>query len=323
MAKVLGLGGLFFKSANAEATRAWYARVLGVEPTEWGGTWFPATDFAAHAGAGTVFNVMSSGEYIAPSANEFMFNLVVDDLDAILARAKEHGVEPIKLFPEEVNGRFAHILDQKAARSNSGSPSPCPPNDGAPRSIKRSRKTCEGHAMLRIILTYGLIAGLIVAIPMFSLLAADGAHESWSSSHFFGYAMMIIALSMIFIGVKSYRDKVKGGVIKFLPAFLLGLGISVVAGVVYVIGWEITLYLTNYTFAADYAASTIAAAEAKGMPPAEVEALRAQYAEFERLYANPFMRLPMTFIEIFPVGVIISLITAAVLRNPRFLPARA
>jgi len=126
MAKVLGLGGLFFKSANAEATRAWYARVLGVEPTEWGGTWFPATDFAAQPGAGTVFNIMSSSEYIAPSTNEFMLNLVVDDLDGVLARAKEHGVEPIKLFPEEVNGRFAHILDPEGRKVELWEPKPMP-----------------------------------------------------------------------------------------------------------------------------------------------------------------------------------------------------
>jgi predicted enzyme related to lactoylglutathione lyase len=126
MAKVLGLGGLFFKSNDKDATVAWYARVLGIEPTEWGGTWFPATTFAAQPGAGTVFNVMGNGDYIAPSTNEFMFNLVVDDLDAILARAKEHGVEPIKLFPEEVNGRFAHILDPEGRKIELWQPKPMP-----------------------------------------------------------------------------------------------------------------------------------------------------------------------------------------------------
>lgn len=177
--------------------------------------------------------------------------------------------------------------------------------------------------MLRTILTYGVLAGLIVAIPMFALLATDQDHDSWASSQFTGYALMILALSMIFIGVKSYRDKAKGGVIKFLPAFLLGLGISAVAGLVYVVGWEITLFLTDYTFAADYTASALRAAEAKGMSPADLEAMRAEYAAFERQYADPLFRLPMTFIEIFPVGLILSLITAALLRNPRFFPARA
>lgn len=127
MGKVLGIGGLFFRSANQEATRAWYGRVLGIEPTEWGGTWFPAADFAAQPGAGTVFNVMSQdGDYIAPSTNEFMFNLVVDDLDAILARCREHGVEPVKTFPEEVNGRFAHILDPEGRKIELWEPKPMP-----------------------------------------------------------------------------------------------------------------------------------------------------------------------------------------------------
>lgn len=177
--------------------------------------------------------------------------------------------------------------------------------------------------MLRTCLIYGAIAGLIVAVPMFSLLAADFGHDSWTSSHLFGYSLMILALSMVFIGVKSYRDKVKGGVIKFMPAFLLGLGISAVAGLIYVIGWEFTLAMTNYTFASEYTAAVLEAARAKGVSPAELEAMRAQYAEFERMYANPLFRLPMTFTEIFPVGFIISLIAAALLRNPRFLPARA
>jgi hypothetical protein len=177
--------------------------------------------------------------------------------------------------------------------------------------------------MLRTILTYGVIAGLIVAVPMFTLLAVRGEDDSWSSSYLFGYAIMILALSMIFVGVKNYRDKIKGGVIKFLPAFLLGLGISVVAGLIYVIGWEITLSLTESNFYADYSAAALEAARAKGMPAAELEAMRAQMADMERLYANPLLRMPLTFIEIFPVGVIISLIAAALLRNPRFFPARA
>jgi NADH:ubiquinone oxidoreductase subunit K len=177
--------------------------------------------------------------------------------------------------------------------------------------------------MLRTALIYGIPAGLIVAAPMFALLAGDAEHTEWSSSHLFGYSLMILALSLIFVGVKSYRDKVKGGVIKFLPAFLTGLGISVVAGIIYVIGWEITMSLMDHDFMTGYADSAIETARAKGASPADLEALRTQMAEMQVMYANPLFRLPMTFIEIFPVGLIISLIAAALLRNPRFMPARA
>ncbi len=177
--------------------------------------------------------------------------------------------------------------------------------------------------MLRTSLIYGVLAGLIVALPMFSLLAMDIDHTEWSSTQWFGYSLMILALSLIFVGVKSYRDKVKGGVIKFGQAFLVGLGISVVAGIIYVVGWEITQMLAGNTFAEGYANSMIEAARAKGASPAEIEELSAQMADFQRQYADPLFRLPMTFIEIFPVGLIISLISAALLRNPRFFPARS
>jgi predicted enzyme related to lactoylglutathione lyase len=129
MAKVLGIGGLFFKSANPDATREWYGRVLGLEKTEWGGTVFMPQPLADQPGAATVFNIMSdSSDYIAPSANEFMFNLVVDDLDGVLARAKEHGVEPIKLFPDEGMGKFAHILDPEGRKIELWEPKPMAPS---------------------------------------------------------------------------------------------------------------------------------------------------------------------------------------------------
>jgi hypothetical protein len=175
--------------------------------------------------------------------------------------------------------------------------------------------------MLRPILTYGLIAGSIVVLPMFAyfLLAEP---EISDHSAFFGYATMLIALSTIFIAVKGYRDKALGGVIKFVPALLMGLGISVVAGLVYVIGWEIYMALTNYKFATAYGDAMVEAARVKGAPPAEVEQISAEMAAFAAQYANPLFRIPITFIEIFPVGVVVSLISAALLRNSRFLPAR-
>ena len=176
--------------------------------------------------------------------------------------------------------------------------------------------------MLRTILTYGVIAGLIVIAPTF-LYILWAEPDMSDHSALLGYAVMLVALSAIFVGVKSYRDKTLGGVIKFVPAFLMGLGISVVAGVIYVVGWEIYMALTNYTFASAYGDSMVEAARAKGASPEEIEALAAQMATFAEQYRDPLFRVPMTFIEIFPVGVLVSLISAALLRNSRVLPARA
>jgi hypothetical protein len=175
--------------------------------------------------------------------------------------------------------------------------------------------------MSRIILIFGVAAGLIVAVPM-DLMVANAEPGAWATSHFAGYLMMMLALSLIFFGVKRLRDRELGGVIRFVPALLAGLGISAVAGVIYVIGWEITLAVTDFAFVDSYSSAAVEAARAKGASAADVAAVVAQMDEFRRQYANPLIRLPMTFIEIFPVGLLISLISAALLRNSRFLPAR-
>lgn len=175
--------------------------------------------------------------------------------------------------------------------------------------------------MTRIILIFGIAAGLLVAVPM-CLMIANSDPGSAAQSLFTGYLIMLLALSLIFFGVKRLRDRDLGGAIRFLPALFAGLGISAVAGVIYVIGWEITLAATDYAFIDSYSTAAIEAARAKGAAPAEIAKVVAEMDDFRRQYANPLIRLPFTFIELFPVGLLVSLISAALLRNSRFLPAR-
>lgn len=125
MARVIGLGGLFFKAADPAATRAWYAEVLGIEFDQWGGTFFTPDIAAAHPGAGTVLSAFdATTDYFAPSDKEFMFNLMVDDMDGILARAASHGVEPIKVMPDEGMGPFAHLMDPDGRKIELWQPKP-------------------------------------------------------------------------------------------------------------------------------------------------------------------------------------------------------
>ena len=117
MAKILGLGGLFFKSADPAALAEWYGRVLGISFEDWGGVVFLPDTAAAQPGAATIFSPFKSdSDYFAPSDKDYMFNLMVDDLDGMLARCAEHGVEPISPVVDEFNGRFAHIIDPEGAK---------------------------------------------------------------------------------------------------------------------------------------------------------------------------------------------------------------
>jgi hypothetical protein len=174
--------------------------------------------------------------------------------------------------------------------------------------------------MFEKILRYGVIAGLIVGIPMIALATTVNGHLPMAWGMIIGYTTMLVAFSMIFIGIKRYRDADLGGVIRFWPAFAFGLGISLIASILYVLAWEGVLAFTHMDFANSYASALIEEKKAHGVSGEALAALQAQMEAFKVQYADPLYRLPMTFIEIFPIGVLVSLIAAALLRNRRFLP---
>ena len=173
--------------------------------------------------------------------------------------------------------------------------------------------------MINIAFLFGTIGGLIVVAGMFVGIVVLPEHGG--SSLWYGYLTMLLAMSMIFFGVKRYRDTAGGGVIKFVPALFLGLGIAIVAGVIYTIAWEVYMAATNYSFADSYMNAIIAQKKAAGVSGPALDAVIAEMQKFKSDYANPLYRMPMTFMEIFPVGVIVSLISAVLLRNSRVLPA--
>ncbi|RYE02947.1 MAG: DUF4199 domain-containing protein [Sphingomonadales bacterium] len=172
--------------------------------------------------------------------------------------------------------------------------------------------------MLRNILIHGLIGGLIAGGFLSAVVATfEGATGAYGMA--IGYLIMLIGLTTIFIGIKRRRDLEQGGVIRFWPALGLGLGISLVAGVVYALCWDVVLAMIGI----DAFVDKFAAAMLEGKSGAELARATAEMESFRTSYHNPLFRLPMTFVEIFPVGLLVSLVSAALLRNPRFMPAPA
>ncbi len=169
--------------------------------------------------------------------------------------------------------------------------------------------------MKRTIWMYGSISGAVIIGTMIVTMNLLG------DSEWLGYLTMIVALSVIFLAVKRYRDQELGGVIRFGTALMLGLGIAAVASVAYVILWEVYLSATDYAFMRDYTQSILEAHQAEGLSGPALQVEIDSMNELEAQYANPLFRLPITFLEIFPVGLIVALGAAAVLRNSKVLPA--
>jgi len=114
MAKVTGIGGVFFKAKDPEALKKWYAEHLGVKLEEWGGAIFQWKDDeqAQSAPGMTVWHLADAdGDWFEPSKSQLMINYRVDDLIELLAQLKAMGIEPVKGPDEEFNGKFAWVMD--------------------------------------------------------------------------------------------------------------------------------------------------------------------------------------------------------------------
>lgn len=173
--------------------------------------------------------------------------------------------------------------------------------------------------MLKLVTKYGVIAGLTVLAGM-ALTMLAGV-EGGILGMALGYLSMLVSLSFVFAGIKRYRDDTLGGVIRFGTALAVGSAIAGVASAFYVLGWEAYLFSTGYSFAPSYAASMIAAKQAAGVSAAELARVKAEAASFVESYANPLFRMLMTLSEIAPVAILVTLVSAALLRRPTFLPA--
>ena len=170
--------------------------------------------------------------------------------------------------------------------------------------------------MRKIVLVFGGIAGAI-NIAMFFITASlfNLGSLDEGKGELIGYTTMVIALSMIFFGVKSYRDNQLKGPLTFGKGFTVGILIAAVASLMYAVGWEINLKLFSPNFMEQYAAAMIKKAETTGASVEKIAAVKEKARGMIEFYRNPFLRFGMTFCEIFPVGLLISLITAGLLRR--------
>ncbi|MEJ7558725.1 MAG: DUF4199 domain-containing protein [Pedobacter sp.] len=171
--------------------------------------------------------------------------------------------------------------------------------------------------MKKNVLVYGLISGICVATFMSFSIAYCYSKNSFDGSMLLGYTAMLLSFSLIFVGVKNYRDKHHGGIISFGRAFLMSLYMALIASTLYVIGWMVAYYNFFPDFIEKLAAYQLSPAKVSQMTPAEVAGVRSQIETFKDWYATPIGVALTTYMEILPVGLIVSLVTALILKRKR------
>ena len=180
--------------------------------------------------------------------------------------------------------------------------------------------------MKKIILRYGIFGGLVVGsvLAFSSLYYFKGKH--FAPSMLLGYSSMILAFSLIYVAVKAQRDKYYGGSISFGKALKTGLLITLVTSTIYVAVWLVCYYAFLPDFMQQYSDYMLKKAQADGMSAAEQAKQAAQIQQYVSLYKNPLFVILLTYAEIVPVGIVVSLIVAFILKrkvNRQFAGAAA
>ena len=168
--------------------------------------------------------------------------------------------------------------------------------------------------MKKTILTFGLISGALISLMM-ALTVPFQDQIGGGHSYVIGYTTIVLSLLLSFFGIRSYRDNVGKGQITFGRAFAVGLSITVISCICYVVTWEIIYYNFMPDFLDKYAAHVIEKMKAAGATAAAIQQKTEELDKLKVMYKNPLVNMAMTFIEPFPVGLVITLISAAVLRR--------
>jgi hypothetical protein len=174
--------------------------------------------------------------------------------------------------------------------------------------------------MKKIVLTFGLISGAILSGMMLITLPFHDA-IGFDRSLILGYTTMVLALLLVFFGVRSYRDNIGGGTVRFGRAFAVGTLIALVASLCYVATWEVIYFKFEPDYLTKYQAHALEKARAEGASEEAIALKKAEMHKMAVMYKNPAINAAMTLVEPLPVGLIFALVSAGVLSRRKKSPA--
>ena len=168
--------------------------------------------------------------------------------------------------------------------------------------------------MRKTVLTFGLIGGAVLAVNMLSVVPFAN-RIGFGFAEVLGYTTLVVSALMVFFGVRSYRENAAGGRLTFARGFAVGILITLIFSVIYVGTWEFVFFKLTPDFADKYADHMVARARASGASGDKIAKTIHDAAEFRVNYRKPLYNVAETFMEVFPIGLAATLISAAILRR--------
>ena len=172
--------------------------------------------------------------------------------------------------------------------------------------------------MQKTILRFGLISGCVAALLLFGITLITkmiGFDKGFENSAYFGYGAILISMSLVYFGIRSYRDEQKESTLTFGKGLLIGLGIMMISCVIYSLAWLVIYYNFIPNFIEDYAQHSLSKAQQAGAGSAELAKITSQMDQMKAWYKNPFSIFAITLAEPMPVGLLVALISAFVLKR--------
>lgn len=164
--------------------------------------------------------------------------------------------------------------------------------------------------MKKTVLTYGLIAAAITTVMMIISTFLHYRDPQFKGSEIIGFTGMFLAFIFIFLGIKNYRDKENNGLISFGTAMKVGFLICFIASTVYVATWMIQSHFFFPDFMEKYAAQTIKDLQNSGAGVADIVEKQKEMKMYIEWYKNPILKVLLTYMEILPIGLIVTLLSS-------------
>ena len=173
--------------------------------------------------------------------------------------------------------------------------------------------------MKKTVLTFGLISGAISAAMMLVTIPFVDK-VGWERGEILGYTSIVLSALLIFFGIRSYRENVAGGRLTFGRGFAVGILITLISSACYVATWELVYYKFMPGFAEKYAAHMIERAKTSGASQQKIDETTQRAQQVAQMYHNPVINVALTFMEVFPIGLAVTLLSAGILRKKSPIP---